>query len=118
MGNVFVFSAHSAFAYRETEGEHKGMMLETSLSFQFTAPSYSDAIDSAIRWANNRFENVIKDSYSEAVLSSLKVRAVQIGPIDENGGGLPSSLGTFFEWKYDWPGTLEQYVASAKKKFK
>ena len=39
-----------------------------------------------------------------------------IKPIDDKGYGGEQRMMNFFEWKYDWPGTLDEYVKSDKEK--
>lgn len=111
---IIVFVASPVYTYREHEGMMlEGMMLEKSLSLEFLANSHKEAIDKAIAWAKDRYENYIKDSYKESFFSSIKVYTKEIGFIDEDGTGHTKNHMFFFEWKHDWPGTLEQYVAKA-----
>ncbi len=118
MESIYVYVASPAFAYRETNKKSDlcGMMLERSLSFEFITSSYSEAIDKAIAWSKNRFETVIKDYYDESFFSSLKIHIREISAIEEDGSSNGGSRGTCFEWKYDWPGTLEDWVKRAKSK--
>jgi hypothetical protein len=106
---VLVFVASPAYAYREKDGEFAGQMLEKQMDQEFIADSYGEAVKHAIAWAHNRFEAIIKDWYNESFFSSIKVYVKSIGRSQENGQLDTHNHGCFFEWKYDWPGTLEEY---------
>jgi len=123
MNKIYVFESSPAYAYRETGGNFAGQMLETSLRKQFLADSRYEAVVKAVAWAKERYKNYMKDAYNQSFFSSIKVYIKSIGRIDENGNALDGSTGVLlFEWKYDWPGTLDSYIKlfdkpEIKKKF-
>ena len=73
----------------------------------FLADSYAEAIKCAVAWAKNRSKNL-----------KLKIGAVSVCgltiPRPEASGYIPLMRGfAFFEWKCDFPGTLDAYAADA-----
>lgn len=116
MNRIYVFESAPAYAYRETEGKSAGQMFETSLRKQFLADSQYEAVVKAVAWAKERYESYMKDAYNKCFFSSIKVYLKSIGRIDENGKTLDGNNGVcLFEWKYDWPGTLDSYIKAFDK---
>lgn len=86
-----------------------------NLSTLFEADGVADAIRAAVAWARNRADALTDDVYGCAFeIGCIKLHAVQIAR-PEPRGYIPAWRVPFhlFEWKHDWPGTLDQYVASA-----
>jgi hypothetical protein len=102
---VIVCTARPAYAYRDDDGT----MVEHHLDQEFIADTYLAGLDGAIAWARCRYESYMKDAYPESFLSSLKVSTKFIGRISAEGISSTRSQGVFFEWKYDFPGTLDVY---------
>lgn len=65
------------------------------------------AVQDALRWYADR-----KKSFPEAFgkLLCIKAYEYQVHPIDAEGRMPPNTFLPFFEWKCDWPGTVEQYI--------
>jgi len=113
MDEFTVINVRPAYVYFDKEQDRH---LETHLNQLFISDSYADAVDQGVAWARNRFENVIKDFYEQSVLGSIKISEKIIARPDTNGFIDTRSSFCFFEWKYDWPGTLEGYVRSFKRR--
>jgi hypothetical protein len=84
---------------------------ERASFIHFTAKNHKAAVESAIRFAKDR-EKVFKDW----TFCCLKVGLFVPGPIDPEGRLQPAAGGGFFEWKYDWPGTIEERVEALTEK--
>ena len=88
-------------------------MRETHLDTRFLAHSYGKAVEDAVAHAHERYENYFKHpSYKDSFLSSIKVYLNIIQPMNDDGSTNGSSAGCFFEWKYDWPCSLDEAVES------
>lgn len=110
-GEIQVFSVRVSFPYYDTE--EKGMR-ETSLQRDFVADTYGDALDIAPQWAENRLQAVIKDMYGQdAKVGCITVGVRVIGRANDKGF-IEGGFDRFFEWKYDWPGTLSQHIGMWK----
>ena len=108
---VVVFSAHVSYPYYDTD--ERGMR-ETSLTREFVADTYGEALDVASKWADNRLEALIKDMYGkDAKIGCVKVGVRVIG-CARGDGYIEGGFGQFFEWKYDWPGSLSQHIEAWK----
>ena len=112
MEPLLVYNVSIGYVYLE-EGEG---MREHQHDIDFVAESHAEAIDAAVAWSQNRYEAYFKDAYKNCEIGSLKLYQKWIG-IPEPSGFIPThTWGCLFEWKYDWPGTLSQYVSEFKSK--
>jgi hypothetical protein len=80
---------------------------ERSSVIEFKAESQKKAVEAAARFARNR-----ERAFREWTFCCVKVGVFAPAPIAADGALMQSHLPWFFEWKYDWPGTLEERVAS------
>ncbi len=89
-----------AYLIQKGEGEH-------GLQQLYLAPNEVEAVRMAVAWGQERAKAL------EWFLGCIKVHHYIIHTPEPSGyirsGAVPFYL---FEWKYDWPGTLEQYVKS------
>lgn len=84
---------------------------ERALFIHFQAKSHKEAVEDAIRFAKNR-----EREFQGWVFSCLKVGRFQPTQIDAEGYySSPNGFG-FFEWKYDWPGTIDERVEAISVK--
>ena len=92
---------------------HEGEKREESLSTPIYAKDKHQAIDAAVFWANDRLQ---VDLFEE--ISCIKVFNYIISTWQPDIPLMTAamSLSCIFEWKYDWPGTLEQTIAIFKKR--
>jgi hypothetical protein len=82
------------------EGEHSSSLI-------FKSGNDRKAIEDAVKWFGNRHKSV-PDIWSTLV--AIKACHFSMPEIREDGY-LPSPTGFgFFEWKYDWPGTLKGWL--------
>ena len=82
---------------------------ERDLDAVYRSTNDRQAVLDAIRFGEGRLK-ALPDMFCK--LLCVKVYRFDPQPITA-GGGCPSklgSLGPFFEWKCDWPGTLEEYI--------
>ena len=97
---LFCYEVHAYFLQRGEKGEHGMEQL-------YCAVTDAEAVRAAVAWGNERATAL------GWILGCLKVHHYEIKTPEENGhirsGRVPFHL---FEWKYDWPGTLEQYVTA------
>ncbi len=85
---------------------------ERSLTIEYLSKDQVSAIKDAVRFARGRERN-----FKSWEFCAIKVHTFHIGPIGKDGNIEHSNGGTFFEWKYDWPGTFEEYLRSFKKEY-
>jgi hypothetical protein len=85
---------------------------ETNLSIEFLADNDVEAVKQARDWAFNRLEAVMKAMYPGCFLGSLKVYTKRIGRACADGYIDTYTIWCVFEWKHDWPSTLEQSMES------
>lgn len=90
--------------------DEKGHCLETSLPIEFKAEGWKKAVQDAVRFARNRERNLKGWKFV-----CLKLGEFDPSPIEPDGSFVPSRRANFFEWKYDWPGTLEERIESDLK---
>jgi len=106
---VRIIHADARYAYRSEDGE----MMEKSLTHQFIADNYYEAVVAAMDWAKDRFKIIIQDfyDYKESFISSLTLGECFINrlPVSHSVGHV-----SFFQWKYDWPGTFEDWLKNKK----
>lgn len=90
----------------------------------YSAPGATSAVEGAVRYANRMLENerIVfaecpeEEPYAGHTIDQIEIGAVQInvmhfGPIDEHGSPAPArGLAYLFEWKRDYPASLEDYV--------
>lgn len=107
-----VYQVHVAFIFKD---EESGEMQETSLSAIFQELTPFHAIRAGAAWAQNRLpimvSDMVNDSISSVKIGSVKINTYEIAFPEKDTGYIGSkSTGKFFEWKYDFPGTLDEYV--------
>ncbi len=95
-------------------------MRETSLSTSFRATGPMEAVDAALWWGDNREAELCDPG---ECLGSIKVYTYTIGHWDpdmkEHMPQLVSRIGgRVFEWKMDYPGVREDWVAAFKAEYK
>lgn len=106
MKPIKVYSAHTSYPYGTDEG-----MREMSLTTDYMADNPVDAIRAAIRFADDRVLNLRDtNTYRGLCVGCIKVSEKTIGPIEADGRTTTRTSFPFFEWKFDFPGTLEQHV--------
>jgi len=88
-----------------------------NLTMLFVAPSTSVAVDVAVYWCKGRLE-ALADFHKDAQFGAIKVGRYQIGGYISEKVQFDTSraLVSFFEWKRDYPDSLEAYVDAFKKK--
>ena len=89
-------------------------MRETPVKCLYTAPSFEDALESAINFGEDRLLNLYHADNSlyadkNAFIACYKVYTYSIGPMNHSSGRGFS----IFEWKSDFPGTLQDWIKSA-----
>ena len=114
--DIIIFVASPAYCYKEEKNIFTDMMLERHLDQLFIADSYGEAVQQSLEYTLNRYEQYFKDAYNECFIGSLKVFTKLIGRQLPDKRFATVSGGCFFEWKYDWPDSLERYVAAYLKK--
>lgn len=102
-----VFEISVSFAHSTDEG-----MREKTLSALFTAEDEAEALRSGVRFSENRLEALYtgKNSFyndPKAFVCCIKLHPITIGAIDPEGHTSQARGFCIFEWKYDWPGSLE-----------
>lgn len=102
-----IYKAIPGYVYKEDDGS----MVETKLSCQFIADTNGQAVQEAIAFSKDRFKNIYKNYYKDSFLGSLKVYLEHIAPLN-NGVITASKCMPIFEWKYDWPVSLELCLES------
>lgn len=91
--------------------DKKGHRLETSLNIEFKAENHKKAVQDAVRFARNR-----EHTFEDWMFCCVKVGRFEPEPIMADGALMQASMPNFFEWKYDWPGTLEERIESLSEK--
>lgn len=112
--SCLLFQVSTSFPFLNEEKEWR----EYSKKEIFTAENEVDAVDSAIRWSKRTLEHTVKDwdGHPDSFIGCIKVYPKVVGEIDKDGVNTNRFGLSFFEWKYDWPGTLENYVEKFKGK--
>lgn len=77
---------------------------EKALTVEYTAESPKEAVKAAVRFAHNRAK------VFGWTFVCVKVGTFEPQPITPEGNYQQAFGGHFFEWKYDWPGTLEDWI--------
>ena len=107
-----IFEVDFGMVYRTPEG-----MRETGLRMLFEAEDEVQAVEQAVDWCHGRVDN-LKDMYDHPSFGAIKVGSYTIGIYDPEKRQFETRRGfPFFEWKCDWPGTLDAYVESFKSKY-
>ncbi len=83
---------------------------ERGLYITYKAKSAHQAVEDAVRFARDREKNL------DLEFAALKVGSYQPAPIEPDGSYIPPGGGGFFEWKWDWPGTLQERIESLRKR--
>lgn len=91
---------------------------EMQLEQHFLAPSNADALRAAVAWAREREKALNLTPGEKHLFSSIRVGSWSILAPEQNGFIKSGYNGYFFEWKIDWPGTLDEYVAMASTRMK
>jgi hypothetical protein len=84
---------------------------ENAHTIEFKAESRKKAVEAAARFARNR-----ERTFDGWVFCCVKVGIFDPEPIAPDGMLSQSHLPNFFEWKYDWPGTLEERIEDLSEK--
>jgi hypothetical protein len=111
---VAVYHLDVRYIYLSKEPGDKGMR-EKSMTQYFIADNHYQAVVSAVAWAKGRFEAVIKDSYKNASIGSITVGEYFIGDLQPDSRISSGYAGHFFEWKCDFPITLEDCMNCKKE---
>jgi hypothetical protein len=111
---VAVYHLDVRYVYLSKEPGDEGMR-EKSMTQYFIADNHYQAVVTAVAWAKGRFEAVIKDSYTDASIGSIKVGEYFIGELQPDNSISSGFALPFFEWKRDFPGTLEQWMSIKKQ---
>lgn len=91
--------------------QHFDCTEESSLNMQYVAENLPDAIQAAVRWAYDRKKNFFTPP--KHTLAAVKVWTKVIGPILDTGEALTRHQLPSFEWKYDYPVSLEEAAEEA-----
>ena len=108
---IYYFQSRIGYAYKENEE-----IFEKTLITNFLAENYELAIKMAVRHANERYKNYLKDAYISCFLANIKINLMCMQPIQSDGSILPSFVYNFFEWKCDFPGSLDDYIKTTIRK--
>ena len=111
MKDIFIFVATTAYVYEAEGGPLKGQMVETHHTFRFVAENAYESLRKAVAHTREGYDAYFKDAYKKCAIGSIKVGTECIGNIDlETGRSSSQYYGKFFEWKMDFPDTLDQRV--------
>lgn len=104
---VVCYTVSVGLLYKNDEGQ----MRERGLSREYVAANDATALMDGVRWARNRARCLGME------LGAIKVGHYRVAGIDETGH-CPTGPGIFgmLEWKLDYPGDLDAYLASAMLK--
>ena len=93
---------------------HEGEKREERLSTPIYAKDKHQAIDAAVFWANDRLQAI--DSFEDIVC--IKVFNYIISTWEPEPPLITAAMTTFriFEWKYDWPSSLQETVDIFKER--
>lgn len=105
--HIEVYVASPAWVYKDS-----GHPLEHHLSIEFLAEDDMGAVQASVKWARERHEAIMKGYGEGSFFSSIKVYRKRIEAPGEDGSIGTRTWGCIFEWKYDWPGTLEDQIGS------
>ncbi len=92
----------------------KGEKREERLSTPVFAKNKLQAIDAAVFWANNRLQAI--DSFAEITCIKVFNYIISTWQPDIHLMTAAMTLSCIFEWKYDWPSTLEQTISIFKER--
>lgn len=85
---------------------------ERQMQFFLTAPNPVEAVRATYRRWEDRHK-AVPEYFGE--LWCIKLHHYTIGPVAEDGTTDSPRGMCIFEWKYDWPGTLEERIQSLAK---
>lgn len=93
-------------------------MVETSLHQLFIADTFDEALATGVAFAQNRLDEIMKDMYKALGIGCIKIREKFIGRGQPSG--MIDTAGTvpFFEWKCDYPGTMQNWIDKCKEEIK
>ena len=104
-----LFEVMTCPVYRCDDG-----MREDSWTSLFVAEDRVDAIRAVTRYAarvNGNLPTLYPPpEYHDPRVGCIKVYPLDVGPIDSNGYIVSPRGMAIFEWKCDWPSTLEEQV--------
>lgn len=93
--------------------EHQAMNYVNTTQVTFlvmateTRELYFSAVQDALRWWAHRQKHLPEHF---GTMYALKAYEYRIWPINADGSTSPNTSMPFFEWKHDWPGTIQQYM--------
>ncbi len=93
----------------------KGEKREETLSTPIYAANKHQAIDAAVFWAKDRLQ-VNELQYEKIVCIKVFNYIISTWKPDIPLMTAAMTLSCIFEWKYDWPSSLEQTIAIFKKR--
>lgn len=99
------FAAFSATFEFATSEQEEGTASSTSLK-AYVADGPEAAVRDAVRFWNGRREAMPEHFHQ---LYAIKVWFYWVGGIDAKGNSQSMTMGELFEWKYDFPGSLEDW---------
>ena len=106
---VEIYECYIYFVYDCHTRDGEKVRRESSMKVLFTALDLNIAIRDGVRAAKNiNFNDLYPDE--NAYLCCVKIYRNYIGPINEKGESHEIRGFTVFEWKCDWPGSLQEYV--------
>ena len=106
MGTTELWELMVAMVYRTPDG-----LRERSVRCLCTATDLIDAAQSAKRYSEWLHRNwLYGENESDAFVGCIKVYPKRIGPVTESGAPEEALGWGAFEWKYDWPGSLDEYI--------
>ena len=113
---VEVFTSQVSYVYQDRGGEWPGDngMRETSLNTEFIASDPGEAIDMAVLHAQERLKNCMSEMYEKCSLGCIKVGTKVIARFAPDGATRTRNHAAFFEWKCDYPGTMQDWIDKAK----
>ena len=103
-----LYSARVEFVERTPEGRGTGREMVVT----YSSSSDHQAVLDAIRFAKGRVE-VLPELVCK--FTAVKVYRFCPQPISDDGGCHNGIFGQLFEWKCDWPGTLEEWMPKEEK---
>jgi len=111
---VAVWELMVALVYRTPDG-----LREESVRCLCTAEDLIDAVHSAKRFGERLVRNgLYGDEECGTIIGCIKVHPKVIGRVGEKGESSDRLGFNSFEWKYDWPGSFEDYVSMKERDVK
>lgn len=106
------YSAHLSYVYKTDKG-----LRESDSEHIFLAEDHKAALlamQPLLKWAEKQYAQF----YPGAFVGCIKLHEYFIAPPKADGSCNDTGLVQFFEWKHDWPGTLDDWVATKIEKEK